>query len=430
MPAFDVAAEMALLGAVMMKADEVGPVLLSVPIQAWWVPKHRTVAGIVGDMLNRGQAVDATTVMSQLQAEGRLTSELGAYLFTLYQAPYVPAHAPSYAERLRSLWAHREIQAAAAKLAQRLDSGWQDGDEAEWDTALAEFRTTAEAAELAASTTAAEPPMSIAELLEGQDRHDWLIPGLLERRERFILTGAEGIGKSVLASQIAACLAGGLHPFTGNPLGSRGWSLRVLIADAENNEAQTRRRYRRIVRVVDEIREMHGLPQVDWRDVMRVALRPEGVDLLSNQDVAWLEHAVQATSPDLLVVGPLYRLHHVSENDAEAARRLQHVIDGIRARHGCAVLTEAHAGHATHQATGDRLMRPAGTSAWLRWPEFGYGLRRSKHDDGGEHPNIVDVVAWRGSREERAWPQQLFRGHDGLLPWRPSADYYQNLEAA
>ena len=72
-------------------------------------------------------------------------------------------------------------------------------------------------------------------------------------------------------------------------------------------------------------------------------------------------------------------------------------------------------------------MRPAGSSAWLRWPEFGYGLRRAKEDDGGEHPNVVDVVAWRGSREERCWPQRLVRGRDGLLPWRPSHEYYADL---
>lgn len=181
MPAYDVAAEMALLGAVMAKGEEVGPVLLSVPIQAWWVPKHQMLAGVIGDMLNRGQAVDPTTVTSQLQADGKLTSELGVYVITLYQAIYMIHHVESYAERLCSLWAHRSIQTGAVKLRQRLDSGWEDGDEADWRQALAEFRTTVEDAEAIARVPNAEPPMSIAELLEGEDRHDWLIPGLLER---------------------------------------------------------------------------------------------------------------------------------------------------------------------------------------------------------------------------------------------------------
>ena len=58
-------------------------------------------------------------------------------------------------------------------------------------------------------------------------------------------------------------------------------------------------------------------------------------------------------------------------------------------------------------------MRPTGTSLWLRWPEFGYGIRAA---DGYDPMNrVVDFVAWRGDRAERDWPTQLRSG--GTWPW-------------
>jgi RecA-family ATPase len=40
-----------------------------------------------------------------------------------------------------------------------------------------------------------------------------VIPGLLERRDRLMLTGEEGLGKSYLLRQIAVMAAAGLDPF-------------------------------------------------------------------------------------------------------------------------------------------------------------------------------------------------------------------------
>jgi replicative DNA helicase len=68
-------------------------------------------------------------------------------------------------------------------------------------------------------------------------------------------------------------------------------------------------------------------------------------------------------------------------------------------------------------------VEPEGSALFLRWPEFGYGLRRSK-DDPNEQ---ADVVSWRGAREARDWPGTLFRRHTGLLPWGPDADYAHSM---
>jgi len=412
--AFDVAAEQALLGAAMEHPDIVGSVLRAVPFDAWYVPKHADLAAVLLDLMAAG-AVDATIVLGEVMERGLVGKLPADYLLTLIQRPWIAEHAPDYAARVRELGARRKLTEHARRLAQRLDAGWESGDETDATTAIKQFRGALDEVEQQAASQV-YVPLSMAELLQGEDTHDWLIPGLLERGERIILTGGEGHGKSVLCSQIAACLAGGLHPFTGRPLGSGGHQIRVLVVDCENNALQTRRRYRRLISTVDDIRSHHVLSRVDWRTSMFVELRPGGVDLLSGRDVSWLERCVAAVSPHLLLLGPLYQLHHSNMNDETAARELVYAIDGIRVRHNVALLTEAHAGHA-EDGRGDRRMRPSGSSLWLRWPEFGYGLRRAKEAKNPDRPEIVDVVAWRGSREERAWPRQLVHGKN--LPWRP-----------
>jgi hypothetical protein len=427
--AYDIAAEQSLLGAILSAPHVAGAVLPSVPGDAWWLPKHAALAAILSEMLHDETPIDPTTVLGEVMSRGLITQLPAPYLHTLIQCAWSPQNASEYADRVRELWSRRELSKSAQRLTQRLDGAWENGMDTDVVTAVAEMRLALETAETSAATTD-YLPMSMDEVLSGEDTYDWLVPGLLERGERIVITGGEGAGKSVLCSQIGACLAAGLHPFTGMPLGSGGYGVRVLVVDCENNIRQTRRRYRRIVSIANGIREMHALRPTDWKESMFVELRPAGIDLLAGRDVAWLERAVSAVAPDLLLLGPLYRLHRANPSDEAAARELVHVIDSVRVRHNCALLTEAHAGHA-QDSGGNRLMRPAGSSLFLRWPEFGYGLRRASDAQNPDRPEKVDVVAWRGSREERAWPRQLQHGHEGLLPWRPAnPDYWEQTGEA
>lgn len=427
--AFDVAAEQSLLGSVLTAADVAGSALMSVPMDAWWNPRHRDVAAVLAKMLTRGEGVDPTTVLSRLLERGSKVE--GPYLLTLIERAWVPANAGMYADRVRELYARRELAKAAVHLAQKLDAEWEaglnQGDLAEFTIreAVKEIRDACTVAEMSTSSDNLPAPGTLADLLEGEDTYDWLVPGLMERMERWVLTGSEGTGKSVLIAQFVTAVAAGIHPFTGDPLSSG--PVRVLVVDCENPRPASRRRYRWMVSVVDKARDFAGLEPVDWpRQQMHVELRPGGIDLLRGPEASWLEHAVNATAPDILAIGPLYRLHRSDPNDERAARDLVAILDGIRERYHVAIVTEAHAGHAEDRS-GGRKMRPSGSSLWLRWPEFGYGLRRAKEDTGNEHPEIVDMVAWRGSREERAWPRQLQHGRLSVtpLPWKPAnPDYY------
>lgn len=243
--------------------------------------------------------------------------------------------------------------------------------------------------------------LTLRELLDTQDEpHDWLIPGLLERGDRFMLTGEEGMGKSVFLRQIALCAAAGLHPFGGG----RIEPVKAMIIDAENSERQVRRGMRSLAQQVGD----RG--QRDPRDFVMVECNGR-MDITSDLTLSRLHQTLDAMLPDIIVIGPLYRLTpRAIQTDDEAAVVLAS-LDTIKDR-GIALLIEAHAGH-SQGATGSRNMRPRGSSALMGWPEFGYGLAADK-----DSPGTYVLKRWRGDRDERMWPTWLERGR--ALPWSPS----------
>lgn len=244
---------------------------------------------------------------------------------------------------------------------------------------------------------------TVREFLAVEDSpFDWVIPGLLERGDRLILTGSEGLGKSVLFRQLAVAAASGIHPFTHRPIPQQ----RVLYVDCENGTIQLRKALRGLA-------TQGQLQGTDPADSLFIEARPEGLDLTRPEDEMWLVRRVSALQPSLLLTGPLYRLHAKNPNDEEPARQVARVLDRCRAAANCALVVEAHAGHGFGGHGNERPVRPTGTSLWLRWPEFGYGIRAAENYDPKNR--VVDFVAWRGDRSERDWPTRLRQG--GTWPW-------------
>jgi replicative DNA helicase len=242
---------------------------------------------------------------------------------------------------------------------------------------------------------------TLGEFLNSSDpEHDWVIPGLLERGDRMVLTGAEGLGKSFLQRQLAVCAAAGIHPFNR----SRIKPQRVLYVDCENGPVKLRRALRGLVNQATLLGE-------DPRERMFLEPVPSGLDLTRPEDEAWLVRRVSAIQPALLFIGPIYRLHADDPNKEEPARKVTQVLDRCRSAANCALVAEAHAGHGYAQS--DRPLRPTGTSLWLRWPEFGYGMQPAEGHNSIQRR--VAFKAWRGDREERDWPSALRSG--GPLPW-------------
>lgn len=232
------------------------------------------------------------------------------------------------------------------------------------------------------------------------DAYDWLIPDLLERGDRLLVTAAEGVGKSNLLRFMALMVAAGLHPFRRVPMVPR----RVLLVDVENQARKVRRELR------------PWLPLVEgWNPgMLAIEVKVGGINLDHAADRGWLAGKLAAHRPDLLVIGPLYQLHGAAPRGDTGgenhARELARTLDRIRERFGCALLMETHA---PHGSMGSRDLRPFGSSVWLRWPEFGVGLRVDS--DAGK--GVFKVVHWRGPRDRRDFPVRLEYGKPGGWPW-------------
>ena len=242
---------------------------------------------------------------------------------------------------------------------------------------------------------------TLTDVLRTPDDQDWVIPDLLEAKDRLILTGHEGLGKTTLVRQMLILPAAGLHPFTFE----RIEPVTALVVDAENTAKQWMRAARWMVN--QAIRETHVDPSP--RIHMSLSGRLNILDPVVLGDVHRL---IDRHRPGIVFMGPLYRLALQMNTDEQIAPVIA-ALDSIRDR-GVALVVEAHAGHALG-VNGVRDVRPRGSSALLGWPEFGYGIRKDVSEGAG--PNVFDLVAWRGAREARRWPVQLRKGDREFAEW-------------
>ena len=250
---------------------------------------------------------------------------------------------------------------------------------------------------------------TLREILETEDEpEDWVIPGLFERGDRLILTGYEGLGKTTWLRQIGICAAAGLNPVTLDQLDRQ---IRVLFVDVENSERQWRRETRGIALVAE--RGGLGSP----RDYVHVHTGAR-MDLRKDRDLGLVHRLVDQYQPEILVIGPLYRLTPNGINNDEEAAPLIAALDTLRDR-GLVLAMEAHA---PKGSMGERNLAPRGSAALMGWPEFGFGLAPQDKDETGKI-QTAEVVRWRGDRDRgRQWPKMLWAG--GPFPW--TADEVSN----
>lgn len=228
------------------------------------------------------------------------------------------------------------------------------------------------------------------------DEYEWIIPGLLEKNERVIVVAAEGVGKTMLARQVAICSAAGISPFTYQ----RMKPIRTLTVDLENPERIIRRTGRQIV---NEARKANFTSKIS----AHLVVKPAGLNLLEVGDRQVLERHIEAVEPELLVMGPLYKsfVDPGGRTSEAIAVEIARYFDEIRTVYGCALWLEHHAPLGTSMTTRD--LRPFGSAVWSRWPEFGISLTP---DVTASEPYTYDVKHFRGARDERQWPTKIKRG--------------------
>ena len=230
---------------------------------------------------------------------------------------------------------------------------------------------------------------------------DFTIPSMLRRNERLVLTGSEGGGKSVFIYQVLTGAAFGVDTFTLEKADPK----RVLFLDVENNEFQARAN---LDKIVPTLKEIAPDVQPDWRSMKRRV-----VDLLASKDRADVIRRVTHYNPDILYMGTAYKLTEVTDETHRSVRAIQSVVDRIRQEIDCTVIVEHHAGHG--HLNDRNNMRPEGSSYWLRWPDFGYGMRPIVTND---KKRLMRLQAWRGDRAtDRKFPVAMRQS--SALPWAP-----------
>lgn len=403
----DLPAELAYLGQLLLARDPRRLLRdLDTTSRDFYRPAHQLIHHAITAVADTAEPIDVHTVTATLQQRGHLDRCGGpAYLWQAIDAAQAGGNVDWLDGRIRDLAQRRELIHAGTEIR---ESGYTPEDDATAaelaERAVARIREVRDAGRAAQDS----PVQDIHDFLAGDDPdYDWVLPGYLEHTDRIIWTSGEGAGKSVLQRQIAITTAAGMLPFGGtNSLGPQ----RVLVLDCENSSRQSRRHYRGLIATA----EHQGTPVK--RGQLHIDLRPEGVDLTRGEGRAWLMRRVEAVMPDLLIVGPIYRLHNGDPNSEELARKVTVVLDEARATAGCALSMEAHSPQGGPM--GPRALRPVGSSLWLRWPEFGLGLRPVEDARSAEEDRARRVLPWRGARDERAWPKFLCQGESGSWPWR------------
>lgn len=381
----DLDAERAVLGMLLSMPYLIDEAAQNVDAEDFFSPRHGQMFAALGSMFADGASIDAVSVTARLAHMLDPAPDRAEITELTVDAP-VSSHLPTHLNRVIEMASRRRLITAADEInrtAYDTSTSWVDV------AALAAERVAYAAAEI----DAIRPTMNVADFIDRYDvEPDWLVPRMIERGDRVLIVGREASGKSVLLRQWAVQIAAGLHPRNRVPIEPR----RVLLIDLENGPRLMAQWIARLWGLA-----LEGMPNAD-PDFLRIETRPDGLDVTTRGDRRWLAARVADARPDLIVLGPLYKLHRGEEERSTDAGLIAGTLDTIRARFNCAMLLETHAPHESFKDGGK--LRPAGSRVWLRWPDFVLGLKPQR-PSVPRGPHILDDS--EKARDVRLWPRML-----------------------
>jgi hypothetical protein len=389
---YDLDAEIALLGDLIQLPQRVPEIVDRIAPGDFGKPSHGHLFAAIRTLHANGTRLDATTVTDQLRRDGTLEVAGGPQLV----ADAISNASGGYRRYVDIILGHatrRRVLAACSELAQAASSLQVDAGDL-----LDQAHALLGGIELPADDLPADFYDFDTYLDRGiEARSPWVVAGLLRRDWRAILVAGEGVGKSVVLRSFALMAAQGVHPFCHADIPR----ARTLLVDLENPDDA-------IVDSCTPIREQAR--RIGKYEPGRAWLwhRPGGINIRSRADRVTFDAILTAAQPDLVCMGPLYKLYRREKNetDEQAAENCQQILDDLRTRHRFALFMEHHAPKGQQ---GMRDMTPYGSSYWLRWPELGFGLK----PDGQK----LVLTRWRGDRLPSSWPEHIERDPEKRWPW-------------
>jgi replicative DNA helicase len=149
-------------------------------------PDHERLWSILRDLKSQGRPTDAGTVQLALNGNKRLTS----VHLAIVTNPALPDSVDEFAATVRGCARRREVVATAIRMRQRAED-----PESDPQLLVSEaVNTLTRIRDLGAPDIDTQ---MLGELMaKPDDPYDWVIPDLLERMDRLVITGEEGLGKA------------------------------------------------------------------------------------------------------------------------------------------------------------------------------------------------------------------------------------------
>lgn len=217
-----------------------------------------------------------------------------------------------------------------------------------------------------------DPPLDVV-LGDGKDGAILPIDG------KGFVAGSTGIGKTNILLRLGRCLAEGT-PFLGKfPVPQPRVVLHVAL---EGSRRGMRRRLRKVWS--DAPAEVRGRYFLEFTQLNLST--PEGVDELNR--------LITATRAEVVIIDPLRNAHTWDENDSRETALLTSTLDGIIARHCCALIAAHHDRKKPPLAKRDSgTDRIRGSTALAGWLSFCLSVEKDRTPDTliGEWTKVRDA---------------------------------------
>lgn len=366
----------------------------------FYKPANGHIYAAAVDLYATGNAIDTRTVAAKLSDQGLLETVGGSAELIRILSGTTPrsAHVVEYAARVIEMRNRRDVMRIAADLTDAVTSGVAADDASERAYEALRHLGSADL------TKPVEDVFRFEDWLKTDDESstEWVIPGLMRSDWRMMLTAPSGIGKTTLTRQIAYAAAVGIHPFTNNIIPE----VRTLLVDLENPVSAVE--YTGNMMIAQGGVGGRILRPSDWEGGPGCMVWPrrEGINILDRRDRTELERRIIHTRPQLVVIGPVYKLFRKDSRrqSDDITEEVCSILDDLRTRHNFALILEHHV------PRGSTDMVPFGSSVWERWPEFGKTLRVDEKNSrrlifGRFRPDRIQRLRWPvGFTWDREWP--------------------------
>ena len=401
---YDAEAEAAVIGACLVYRAALGTALDMLTAADFGAPSHRHIWQAIESLAATGTAVEPSTVANELRRLGLTEHVDMPQLATLAIDAPGAASVGRHAETVATHALRRRIVAEAHALAAKAEDLTVDpGDALDAHKARLE--------EIDSPVLGRSPGDELAEefveRVRNQAPASWVVPDCITDDTRVAIVAPEGVGKTELIRQILVCVAYGLHPFTFEPIPAQP----TLLLDLENPEQNVAERVGALIELAKAQNRLG--PRRGTADDI-IWHRPTGIDLRKRSDRVAFEDVLRRRRPKLVGICPIYTAYTraANESDEMVAQSVVAILNNLRKRYGFGLLLEMHAPHG--EDLQHRVLRPIGSSLWMRWPELGRKLMPKDGEDPFM-PQTVVLGRFRGDRLQVNWPDELRRGRD--WPW-------------